>query len=236
MRLILVLFIVLCIVARVEAQQMYILTVGVDYKAQKAGKHDQYAHDARDMKALLEKKSAIPVAAAYCLAGKRAKLSAYLDKLGSIKKDAGEKDVVILYFSVHGGTGKKGNFSVNLTDVPLNGKALAKEFDSIKANVVLILDTCGAGGMLNHASTNPRVCVMAGCKATEETSGGKRNPLHGYYSNAIYAAVSGVGKGGLTLRQLDRYLLDPRAVRDSEHQHAVSSVPKKMNSLKLFKR
>jgi hypothetical protein len=135
-----------------------------------------------------------------------------------------------------GGTDKKGNFSVSLADYTLTGKVLAKEFDGIKGNVVLLLDTCGAGGMLNHVSTNPMVCVMAGCKAKEETSGGKRSPLHGYYSNAIYAAVSAAGKGGLTLRQLDRYLLDPRNVRDSQHQHAISSVPKEMSTLKVFQR
>jgi hypothetical protein len=236
MRLILLPLMLLCFAVRVEAQQAYILTVGVDYEAQKAGTQDLYALDAQDMKALLEKKSAFSVAAADCLGGKKAKLSACLDKLGSIKKEATEKDVVLLYFSVHGETTKKGKFSMDLADKPITGKVLVKEFDEIKANIVLLLDTCGAGGMLNYASTNPRVCVMAGCKATEETSGDDRNPLHGYYSNAIHAVVSSVGKNGLTLSEIDRYLLDPSHVLDSDHQHAVSSLPQEMRWLNLFKR
>jgi hypothetical protein len=104
MRLGLLLLALLCCAAHAGAQQTYILTVGVDYEAQEAGKRDQYAHDARDMKTLLEEKSAYPVAAAYCVAGKKAELTTFLDKLDSIKKNATEKDVVILFFSVHGGT------------------------------------------------------------------------------------------------------------------------------------
>jgi len=104
---------------------------------------------------------------------------------------------------------------------------------------VILIDTCGAGGMLNHCSANPNVCVLPGCGAQEETGGGKRNPLHGDCANAIYAAFSGAGDrekdGTLTLAALDRDLLEPRSVRSSKHQHAVSSVPRQMATLQIVK-
>jgi len=191
------------------------------------------------VKAILEKKCAHPIAAAYCVVGKKADLATFMEKLEAIKQNASEKDVVILFFSVHGGTDEDGNFSVSLADKHLTGETLARAFDEIEGNVIILIDTCGAGGMLNHCSANPNVCVLLGCGAHEETGGGKRNPLHGYYANAIYAAFSGAGDrdkdGTLTLAALDRYLLEPRSARGSKHQHAVSSVPRQMATLRIVK-
>jgi hypothetical protein len=92
---------------------------------------------------------------------------------------AGE-EVACWFFSVGGAAG------VSLADQPLTGRALAKAFGEIEGHVVLLMDTCGAGGVLNYPSTNPNVCAMLGCKAHEETSGGERNPLHGHYADAIW--------------------------------------------------
>ena len=138
-----------CVIAA-HAQRTYILTVGYDETADERGGHDHYAHDARDIKRLLETKCAQPVVGAFCLEGTNATLAAFTEKLKLIRQSATNKDLVILFFSVHGETSKDGDFTIELADETLTGKALAEAFDTLRGSVLLMLDTCGAGGMLNH--------------------------------------------------------------------------------------
>jgi len=239
MRLMLSLAGLLWCVMAAHAQRTYILTVGYDETAEERGGHDHYAHDARDIERLLVTKCAQPVAGAFCLEGTNATLAAFTEKLKLIRQGATNKDLVILFFSVHGETSKEGDFSIELAYETLTGKALAEAFDTLRGSVLLMLDTCGAGGMLNHSSNNTNVSVLAGCRVDESTSGGRRMLLHGFYANGIHAAFSGAADdnhdGKLTAAELDAYLRNPKNIRGSKRQTAVSFMPGHMEAIQVAK-
>jgi len=198
---------------------VYSLCVGVNKYALKKGKKDQYGPDAHEMAQLLRHHGAHSKE----LCGVEATLpnvEAQFKHLANVCKPT---DVVFIFFSTHGGTSKKkGVFSVVLNDKAMKGDEIAECINNIKGKVVLVLDTCGAGGMLYY-EVRPGICILSACTDREGSVGGARKPLCGFFASAVYQGLKGRAdynhNGVVDLQELCRYVRDNRHVRGANHQH-----------------
>lgn len=198
----------------------YAFCVGVNGYAVRKGKPDQYGPDASALDHLFKTHGFH----ATKLIGQQATHDNVIKQFRHLADICHPNDTVFVFFSNHGGTGKKGKFGIVLADRELKGLELAEFINNIKARVIVVLDTCDAAGIFNYELRHDS-CILCASRVHEASYGGQRKPLYGFFASAVFNALKGRAdynhNGTVDVQELCRYVSNPGNVQGSTKQHAV---------------
>lgn len=153
------------------AQTLHIVSAGVDIY-HKGEKPDPWGKDARRVAKMLSDHSELNVTK-HVLAGEKATKERLLNILQKVKADS--YDQVFVYIGMHGGVNRKRGFMIcthgSKDDVKecLTGAELAEAVNKLPCRVILAIDTCHAGAMLD--TPTPRAIVLCACQKDETAYG-----------------------------------------------------------------
>lgn len=218
-----------------RANDLYILTVGVEPDLTAKGQRDPYAGDAWFVRrALAQAEPLHTTTHSRVLAGKQANRAQVLEALAWLGKSVGERDLAVVFFSAHGSMDASKGYRISLLGSggteksgALWGSELNAALGKVRGRTVLLLDTCSAGGVIQaDGSKGHKAAVVAACKATESSDGQweKTDRPHGWFVIALCEALGGLADanrdGVVTLAEVHAYLPD-RAKRFYRRQNAV---------------
>ncbi len=200
---------------------LYLLCVGAEPWLQKEGKRDLYGQDAVFVaKAFSAAHPFYKAVHSKVLTEKKATPKRVIDSLSWMAEKMQKNDVAIVFFSTHGTFDKKNGFYVDLyAEDPkqVSSKLFARDLNpalaKIKGKVILFIDSCEAGGILNplsHAKNNTTFLLAS--KTTESSYGqssSKTRP-HGHFVAAMCEGLRGLADqnkdGIVTLGELSQFM------------------------------
>ena len=152
-------------------ERMVFLFIGVDYNTKEKEK-DTFVEEIE----IFEKeiiKSSTGVSkeiVSKSIYGKACVRSSCLEGLDWIVENCTEKDIAVVYIGTHGGIGT-GSYAFYGNDkIPVKGSEVREKLSKIKCKLVLIVDTCKAGAMLDSwKDYSSNVCIICSSSNTEST-------------------------------------------------------------------
>jgi hypothetical protein len=170
---------------------------------------------------------------------------AIFDGMEWLRRESAPEDVSIIYYSGHGGNDPPIGFywaPARYNDrfwrqTMVSGEELRRETASIPGRVVLLMETCYCGALLQQGSLGERVAVLGATQVKEETRGGNRF-RRSHFTRAFIEGLGGLADanddGVVDLGELAQYM-DRRIgqIRTDGKQHMLSRVPDAMIRLAL---
>jgi hypothetical protein len=205
-----------------DRPDLYLISIGVEPGLTAEGKLDPYARDAQFVGRTFE--AAKPLYGNVnqtILGGRNATAEGVKQALADVSGKVRPQDIVIVFFSAHGGTSPETGYGVSLYKTGnrkdpwggLQGSDLVPAFNGMKGRVVVFVDTCGAAGIIPaRGQGSTRVNYVTACEA-DATSAGSGDSVaypHGFFVVALVEALRGLGDkngdGIVTVREVEDYL------------------------------
>lgn len=232
----------LALLGRLAAQppnakgNLYVVSVGVEPKLTSKGKFDIYAQDAEFIaSAMSAAKPLFGKVESTVINGKQATRKGVLSAIQKLKTQVREQDVVVIFFSTHGGIENPGVYTITLANGPqgseqwITGAELLSGISPLPGKVIVLLDTCCAAGAIPPRTTK-NISYIAACRKDESSFGQSesKNRPHGYFVIAVCEAMKGMADqnkdGSITVGEIQAYIAK-RATALCGEQHAVSRIP-----------
>jgi hypothetical protein len=143
------------------------LNVCVNSTIVKAGFDDDWTTEAQAMgRAVRENVGKLyPLTSASCF-GRSAKKKAVLSGFQWLKSTVGGNSLAIVYLGAHGGVWQ-GEYYLSLADGYLSATEIKEAMEGMNCRVILILDTCRSGAILDNWKESKNTLIYATCKSTE---------------------------------------------------------------------
>jgi WD40 repeat protein len=247
--------------AAVQQPSLYVLAVGIsDYP--RPWRLNYAAKDARVLARTIEEKGRplFKKVEVQVLLDKEATRKSILQGLSSLRKQATQNDVVVIFFGGHGLRDNDGSLFL----LPVDGEpdellATAVSADQIKRTLVglpckaiLMLDACHAGAvggdkrrsaegltddLVRDLATDDYGVVVMCASMGRESSLESQSVKHGLFTLAVVEGLSGKGgkstDGVVYLHHLDAYVTDRVKELSGGQQHPVTAKPTSIRSFPL---
>ena len=141
------------------------------------------------------------------LLGKGATHQAIMDQFAWLKSQVTAKDMVVLYYTSHGGTDPEKGWSAETADGQiLWGFEVKRELAKLPCHVLVFLETCGSGGFDQPHKDDPplpaNVTAICACKDNQASS----NELDIASLEALWGRADFNRDGTVDLDELTRYV------------------------------
>lgn len=149
------------------------LFIGVDYNT-KENEKDTFVEEIEifEKEILRSYKNLSPKFDSRSIYGKICTKENCLKGFDWIVENSDENSVSVVYIGTHGTTRKElgGYAFVDCNRKYILGSEIAEKLKNVKGNLILIIDTCKAGGMVdNWKDCGPNVCIICSSSSTEST-------------------------------------------------------------------
>jgi hypothetical protein len=218
-----------------DKPDLYLISIGVEPGLTAEGKLDPYARDAQFVgRTFEEAKPLYGSVNQTILGGRNATAEGVKQALADVSSKVRSQDVVVVFFSAHGGTSAETGYGVSLFKAGnrkdpwggMQGSDLVPAFNGMKGRVIVFLDTCGAAGIIPaRGQGSPRVSYLTACEADATSAGSGESVAcpHGFFVVALVEALRGLGDkngdGIVTVREVEDYL--PSRASEMADQTAV---------------
>ncbi len=212
-----------------STSKLYFLGVAVNYTERT---NDTYARDAIHIGSTLLKNNSFADYEEKFLLGKNATKSNILEQLKYIANTVGEEDVAIVYIGAHGSTLKSKYYFCPYDYMPNNpiwGHEIKNTLEKIKGTLILILDTCHSGGILNEWNGSENILIICACQESECSNGR-------HFQNILLEAMQHSDTNNdayISVQEIIDYLV-PRTTFDELPQHMRKSSLFKYGSMALL--
>jgi uncharacterized caspase-like protein len=182
------------------------------------------------------------------LTNDRADRRAILDALEWLRASSRPEDMAVIYYGGHGGNDPPVGFYLapgryrdhNWRRTMISGADLRRSVAAIPGRVIVLLDTCYAGALLDEAPDlkDGRAAYLVATRAGESNRGVSR-ARHCDFTQALLDALDGRngsdadGDGAVTLEELGRHIARHVLERRLGWQRAVLNIPPALQRVAL---
>lgn len=152
--------IIICILFLVKPSIIF-LNIAVDYKAILNAKEDEFVHEGKYLETNIKTRCQyLYKIKTLSLYGENATKNECLKGLKWVSKNAKKGDFALIYIGTHGSY--KNNYSFYPANHAVTSKEIIEILKDIKSNLLLIVDTCNAEGMiLDWKNHKPGIFILA---------------------------------------------------------------------------